>query len=319
MSSSDRSAVNGSGSRRQRLRRRLGELPVFPTLLTAGNLACGIVAIFCAASTDLLLVHGAVLIFVAMFCDMLDGKVARMTHTEGEFGAELDSLADVVSFGVAPAMLVHRIVLGDNPSRVWGDGEGWMTFVVIFYAVLTAIRLARYNVEHSKAEATTTFKGLPSPGAAAFLCSWVLFYGMSLDGRWPASYFILEPATDESAAVLSQTWHQLFAWFLMGATVVMGVLMVSGFRFPHFANTLLGSKLSYRRWILLLLLLGLCIMQPLYGLILGTTAYVLIGAVPGAFDSLRRLRQGKSLLDEDDDDDDVEEPAEDAARPDAPA
>ena len=67
------------------------------------------------------------------------------------FGAELDSLADVISFGIAPAMLVHRLVLGDQPEHAWGEGERLIWFLAVWYVVMTAIRLARYNVEHVEA------------------------------------------------------------------------------------------------------------------------------------------------------------------------
>ena len=262
------------GGRRKRLRRKLGELPVFPTLLTSGNLACGVTAIFCAASSNDLLVHGAVLIFVAMFFDMLDGKVARMTGTEGEFGAELDSLADVVSFGVAPAMLVHRLVIGGHPSMQFGEGEGWASLVVVMYAVLTAIRLARYNVEHGKGT-TKEFKGLPSPGAASFICSWVLFY----------AYF-----TPSSGDVLTEPnmliewfgldlWRTYFEYFIMTSTVIMALLMVSSCPFPHFGNTFLGGRISFRKLVLLLVGFGLFLKEPLYGMIILTSIYVLIGMV----------------------------------------
>ena len=116
----------------------------------------------CAANGRLEL--GAWLIFAAMFCDLFDGKVARMTKTDGEFGVQLDSLADVVSFGVAPALLMHRYVL-DGPG-ILGEGERIVWAIAIWYAVLTAIRLARYNVEQHSG-ATKTFRGLPSPGAAS--------------------------------------------------------------------------------------------------------------------------------------------------------
>ena len=139
-------------------------------MLTAGNLASGISAIMCAAHN--MLGIGAALVFFAMICDLFDGKVARMTGTDGAFGAELDSLADVVSFGVAPAMLLHRLVLGE--SGVWGDGERLIWLVSVVYAVFTAIRLARYNVESEEGGGGTMFKGLPAQ-AAAVLCSWILF------------------------------------------------------------------------------------------------------------------------------------------------
>ena len=110
---------------RQRIK-RLKTLPVLPTLLTAGNLASGLTAILCAAhasgeARSTWLYAGAIMIFVAMVCDMLDGKVARLTNTEGAFGAELDSLSDVVSFGAA---LISVDGQAAKPVRVGNPVDG---------------------------------------------------------------------------------------------------------------------------------------------------------------------------------------------------
>lgn len=295
-------------TRRARLRRKLAQLPVFPTLLTSGNLMCGVTAIFCATSSDTLLVEGAVLVFAAMFFDMLDGKVARLTRTEGEFGAELDSLADVVSFGVAPAMLVNRLVLGEVGGKPWVQGdERWIWLIVLMYTVFTAFRLARYNVESGRAEhieaeggpvpPSNSFRGLPSPGAAAFLCSWVLFcawYGPV--GNHGQTWLIQN---------VGKYWQDGIRWWLMGSTVVMAFLMVSRIRFPHFGNTMLGGHLGFRRLLLVVLMLAVAVTQPLYGLVIGTTAYILTGVIPGAWRTIQRWRRGRAILDEDDDDDEA--------------
>lgn len=260
--------------------RRLKELPVLPTLFTAGNLGCGVTAIMCAANGEHLLT-GCILIFVAMFCDMLDGKMARMTGTDGEFGAELDSIADVVSFGVAPALLVHRMVLGDNPQ--WIEAEG-VWFITILYPILTAIRLARYNVEHS-VEQTDYFKGLPSPGAAAVLCAWVL------------SYEYMQFADDS-------VYEIVFKRAILGIMVFVSLLMVSNIRFPHIGNTLLAGRIGFRRFLLIFVLLYLLVYEArLHSLAVLTTGYVLYGFIPGLIHGFRAWRRGRSLLDDDDDDD----------------
>lgn len=280
----------------RRGRRRLHLLPVLPTLLTAGNLACGVTAIFCAASSHGLLLIGSVLIFAAMLCDMLDGKVARMTGTTGEFGAELDSLADVISFGVAPAMLVHRAVLGVHPGAIWGEGEQWIWLLAVFYAVMTAIRLARYNVEgQAEDEApTTSFRGLPSPGAAALLCAWVLCYAWYNHDRYEATW--LAAHLDYAAFDL------LLRWWMAALLALCAFLMVSSIRFPHLGNTLLAGKITLRRLMLLLLGIGVVAMKPQWGLALLTSGYVLIGFGQGFPQVLARWRAGHDLMEEDDPD-----------------
>lgn len=279
--------------------RRLRTVPVLPTLLTAGNLACGVTAIFCAASQHDLLFVGGLLIFAAMVCDMLDGKVARMTGTTGQFGVELDSLADVVSFGIAPAILVHRTVLGENPTRVWGEGETLIWSVAVLYAVMTAIRLARYNAEHGDdGEATTAFNGLPSPGAAAVLCAWVAF------AAWFAQPSHWQGSVMDQIGLDPGSFHAIIRLVLLVLTPVLALLMVSRIRFPHVGNLLLSDGLGFRSFILLILLLAMLATAKLYGVLLLVTTYVFIGLIPGIPQVIRRWRRGLDIFDEDDDDPD---------------
>jgi CDP-diacylglycerol--serine O-phosphatidyltransferase len=281
---------------KQRMR-RLKTLPVLPTLLTAGNLACGITAILCAAHN--LLFAGAVMVFVAMFCDMLDGKVARLTKTDGPFGAELDSLSDVVSFGVAPAILVHRLVLGT--SGVFDHGQRLLWFITVFYPVMAAIRLARYNVEHSD-EATPYFRGIPSPGAAAVVCSWIIFQ-TNLTGQG-----ILE--SPQIGATYSYTGLEnldAVRWAILGLTVLSALLMVSTVRYPHVGNTLLG-RLGFRKLIVLMFLGVFLVWQPWYTLLIGTTGYLIWGLLGEIAAMRQRLRRGKPVLeDEDEDEEEIED------------
>ncbi|MCS6969688.1 MAG: CDP-alcohol phosphatidyltransferase family protein [Planctomycetota bacterium] len=292
-------------SERLRLRlRRLKTLPVLPTLLTAGNLAAGITAILCAVSYvpgsaehQWRLFWGAVCIFAAMVCDMFDGKVARMTRTAGPFGAELDSLADVVSFGLAPAILVHRLVMGQ--PGIFAYGEKLLWFVTVFYAVMAAIRLARYNVEHAHGggEATTHFRGLPSPGAAALICGWVMFHQWAIIhpdlplSRWLYAQGLIVP----------QPWIGLesmdpFRWALVGITILAGLLMVSTISYPHVGSTLFG-RLGFRTMMALLTIIAaLLIIDLPYVIAAATTGYLLWGLALGAVEAWRNWRRGLSPL-----------------------
>lgn len=284
---------------------RLKTLPVFPTLLTAGNLACGITAVLCAAhytpgnpAHKWMLFVGCGMVFAAMVFDMFDGKVARMTNTAGPFGAELDSLADVVSFGVAPAILVHRLVLGQPGVFAYGERLLWL--VTVFYAVMAAIRLARYNVEHSD-EATPWFRGLPSPGAAALVCGWVMFHQWAL--LHPDKLMSLWLV--ESGLITNAAWNGLgsmdpFRWSLVGILVLSALLMVSTVRYPHAGNTLFG-RLGFRTMILLMLVLGSLWMFDIpYVLFFGTTGYVAWGLFRGAYELWRNWRQGRHVLEDED-------------------
>ena len=151
-------------------------IPLLPTLMTAGNILCGYVAtlqIFDGRHmADVTHYHNAIiLILAACVFDALDGRVARISGTESAFGRELDSLADIVSFGVAPALLVHDIVLKDLNTP---KGLGW--FISCLYLVCGAIRLARFNclaADNSKSS-SKNFCGCPIPAAAGVISSLTL-------------------------------------------------------------------------------------------------------------------------------------------------
>ncbi len=160
------------------LRRR--GIYLLPNLFTTGALFAGFYAIVQAMNEKF--EHAAVAIFIAMVLDGLDGRVARMTHTQSEFGAEYDSLSDMVSFGVAPALVMYEWALK-------GMGK-WGWFAAFIYCVATALRLARFNTNIDVVD-KHYFQGLPSPAAAALVAGfvWVMldsgFDGESL--RWYAA------------------------------------------------------------------------------------------------------------------------------------
>ncbi len=149
------------------------KIPVLPTLMTAGNILCGYVAILLIFdgkhNDDPSRYHYAILaILTACIFDALDGRVARMGGQESPFGRELDSLADIVSFGVAPAMLVHDIVLKDLDQP---RGAGWL--ISCIYLVCGAMRLARFNCIAAMDVKSTSknFQGCPIPAAAGVISS----------------------------------------------------------------------------------------------------------------------------------------------------
>jgi CDP-diacylglycerol--serine O-phosphatidyltransferase len=146
-----------------RLRRRQA-IYLLPNLFTTGNLFCGLYAIIAAFNTEY--VDAASAILVALIFDVLDGQSARLTKTTSQFGIEYDSLADLVSFGLAPAVLVYAWAL---------HAKGVMGMAVVFAFVgCGALRLARYNVQAIAGD-NRYFTGLPIPGAAAVLGSLILF------------------------------------------------------------------------------------------------------------------------------------------------
>jgi CDP-diacylglycerol--serine O-phosphatidyltransferase len=282
------------GGMRRRIR-RLKTLPVLPTLLTAGNLASGITAVLCAAhgtgdSRATWLQWGAIMIFVAMVCDMLDGKVARMTGQSGAFGAELDSLSDVVSFGLAPAILVHRLILGE--PGVFDVGQRLLWFFTVFYPVMASIRLARYNVEHTAMDANY-FRGLPSPGAAAMVCAWIIYYKQG--NAYLKSWHLVSDQPYSGLLNLDP-----FGWMLLAVMTMSALLMVSTVRYPHIGNTLLG-RIGFRKLIIGILVASLLVLKPAETLLVATTGYVMWGVVLGSIDAVRAWLRGRHPLEDDDD------------------
>jgi CDP-diacylglycerol---serine O-phosphatidyltransferase len=189
---------------------------VLPSLFTTGNLFCGFYAVIFAFSGRL--TFAAYAIFVALVFDSLDGRVARMTRTQSRFGVEYDSIADVISFGMAPAVM----------SYTWGlESLGRLGFgATFFYLSCAALRLARFNTV-TESMPKSYFIGLPSPAAAVAIASLVL----------ARRHLPLEDP----------------ALLLLGFTVTMGVLMVSNIRYPSFKDLDLRER---RRYPLLVVLVG---------------------------------------------------------------
>ncbi|WP_446831476.1 CDP-alcohol phosphatidyltransferase family protein [Candidatus Foliamicus sp.] len=150
---------------------------LFPNLLTSGALFAGFYAI--VAGADGAFARAAVSLYVAMILDALDGRVARLTGTETEFGRQYDSLSDVVAFGLGPAVVVYQWGLKNMGAYGWvWDKAGWL--LAFLFAVGTALRLARFTARGS-AESKSYFEGLPCPAAAGFLAG---FVWLAADSGW---------------------------------------------------------------------------------------------------------------------------------------
>jgi CDP-diacylglycerol---serine O-phosphatidyltransferase len=146
---------------------------VLPNLFTCTSIFCGFYALtLCAGEASPgQLYQAALAIFFAMFFDGFDGRVARLTRTQSQFGVELDSLADVISFGVAPAMLVYKWALA--PLGFIG------LFVAFLYTACGALRLARFNVLSQREDSSRFFVGLPIPLAAGVIVSVVIAHHLT--------------------------------------------------------------------------------------------------------------------------------------------
>ena len=180
-------------TKRPRMRDR--GIYLLPNSFTTGALFAGFYAVVQAMNGRF--EHAAVAIFIAMVLDGLDGRVARMTHTQSAFGAEYDSLSDMVSFGVAPALVIYEFALQ-------GMGKfGWIAAFV--YCAGAALRLARFNTQLDTVTDKRFFQGLPSPSAAALIAG---FVWLAIDNKIPVR-------------------DSVMPWVAFGLTVYTGLTMVS--------------------------------------------------------------------------------------------
>ena len=232
---------------------------LLPNLFTTAALFCGFYAIIAALQNRFEL--AAVAVFVAMVLDGLDGRVARLTHTESEFGAQYDSMADLVSFGLAPALIMYEWALGSMASMgPFLSKLGWLA--AFFYTVMAALRLARFNVQLGSTD-KRYFIGLPSPSAAAIVTGFVWF------------------GTD-----LGLTGPQLL-WPALVVTVGAGALMFSKILYFSFKQVNLRGRVPFASALLVVLTLVFISIDPPKVLFTGFLLYGLSGPVM----YLARLRQ----------------------------
>lgn len=196
---------------------------LLPNLFTTAALFCGFYAIIAALHSRF--EPAAIAVFIAMVLDGLDGRVARLTHTESEFGAQYDSMADLISFGLAPALLMYEWALG----AMTGMGPllsklGWLA--AFFYTVMAALRLARFNVQLGSTD-KRYFIGLPSPSAAAIVSGLVWFGAdLGLTGiqvLWPALIITIAAGALMFSNILYFSFKQVD---LRGPVPFMAVLVV---------------------------------------------------------------------------------------------
>lgn len=225
---------------------------LLPNLMTAGNLFCGFLA-------TLKIVQGALAVSIAtragevaavdageayfktaIWCilaacifDLLDGRLARLGGTDSPFGREFDSLADIVSFGVAPALLVSRVLLRDF------EKVGWL--VASVYLICGAMRLARYNcmAAADSVKATKEFKGFPIPAAAGTVASITLFMVWLSNDR---------------------VEHRLMVWVLPPLLLFLSWMMFSSFKYPSFKNINWRTTRSVPRFLAIVVFITLTVM-----------------------------------------------------------
>jgi CDP-diacylglycerol---serine O-phosphatidyltransferase len=242
---------------------------LLPNLLTTGCLFSGFYAI--VAAIDKHFAAAGMAVFVAMIFDTLDGRIARFTRTESAFGKEYDSLADMVSFGLAPAIVAYQwgVVRIAEFGHEWGR-FGWLA--CFFYAVTAALRLARFNARAASAD-KRYFEGLPSPSGAAIVAAFV----------WASSQ-----------------WHEPGLTGLILAftvTAAAGALMVSRFGYPSFKQFNLDRRVRFVSLLLVVLIIVLiavvqnAVEDPPILLLAIFGTYAASAPVIWLFRRIRRLRR----------------------------
>ena len=226
---------------------------LLPNLFTAASIFVAVLSII--QSSQGKFSQAAWFIILSLILDGLDGKIARLTKGESKFGVEFDSLADIVAFGVAPAMLIY-FQIGHKFGK-------FGILIVALYVVLGAVRLARFNITTSKND-PNIFIGLPIPAAALFLVSLA-----QLEYKYTLSY--IEP-------------------IILLFTLLVAILMVSNFRYLAFKKIELKRTISYKILILLILFASLLYLAPIETIAIFFIVYVLSGPVRAVLALQRGLK-----------------------------
>ena len=241
---------------KNRIRRR--GIYLLPNLFTTAALFAGFYAIVQAMNGRF--DQAAIAVFVAMVLDGLDGRVARLTKTQSAFGAEYDSLSDMVSFGAAPALVIYEWALR-------GLGKlGWIAAFV--YVAGAALRLARFNTQLEVAD-KRYFQGLPSPAAAAVVAGFV----------WIADDYAIDPET--------------LRWLAWVITVFAGLTMVSNLKYYSFKTINLRRSVPFVVVFLIVMFFVLVSVQPPIVLFGGFIAYALSGYAWSAWLAVKNRRRDR--------------------------
>ncbi|HQU42498.1 MAG TPA: CDP-diacylglycerol--serine O-phosphatidyltransferase [Pirellulales bacterium] len=287
---------------------KIRTVAVLPTLFTLGNLVCGFFAIVVAARVEKPLtaetphapaigtanpikayraldpdepVHNCMLsgwlIFLAMIFDALDGHLARLAKTTSDFGAQLDSLCDVVTFGVAPAFLLVKMCphfAYEHQDMVW--------VIAALFAACAAMRLARFNVESDDEDDHLHFTGLPSPAAAAVIASFaILFYTLrkETNTQWYAPQF-----------------DTAMQYALPFFAVLVAILMVSRVPYPHVVNQLFSGQHSFAHLAMVTLFLFGVMLVRGFAVPLISVVFVLQGPIAYLWQEFVQRRPHKEPL-----------------------
>ncbi|THB65529.1 MAG: CDP-diacylglycerol--serine O-phosphatidyltransferase [Gammaproteobacteria bacterium] len=211
---------------------------LLPNLFTTSGMFCGFYAVISATNTTKDFSAAAIAIFIAMIMDSLDGRVARLTNTQSDFGVEYDSISDMLCFGVAPSLIMYQWSLSSLQGITWSK-IGWLSAFI--YTACAGLRLARFNTQVGVID-KKYFQGLASPAAAAVLMGFVWFWEK------------YKPFEKNEAVVF-------FSLFL---TLATGLLMISNVRYYSFKDLDKNKKVSFITVVAIVLIVaGIYLYPPL--------------------------------------------------------
>jgi len=216
---------------------------ILPSLFTCGNMTFGILSIFSSIGGHF--IQAAWFLIGALACDILDGRIARMTKTTSDFGMQLDSLSDLISFGAAPAVMMYMLVL--NTMGKIGIS------IAVLYVLCCALRLARFNVLAQSGEIQKHFVGLPTPASAGVIISFVLSYQLLIPEGFALNFKTI-PALMELMPVFFNVMPVVI--------VILSFLMVSNIPYMSFKKMKLTKIRTIELFALLIVLIILIVVYP---------------------------------------------------------
>jgi CDP-diacylglycerol--serine O-phosphatidyltransferase len=250
---------------------------IIPSLFTCANMSCGYLSIIASINGNF--TKAAWLIILAIVFDVLDGRVARITKATSEFGIQLDSLSDLVSFGIAPSVMMYQLVLNSM-------GKSGVAIAVLF-ALCSALRLAKFNVATKDGVVHSCFMGLPTPAAAGFLVSFVLSYELFVACPGQSLTFKTIPLLMKSMPV--------FFRFMRIVMVILSLLEVSNVQYFSFKKMNLSKPKTFRILVLAVVMVLLILAFPQNVIFILFSLYALSGIFGIGVKYYKLLRKKISL------------------------
>jgi len=233
---------------------------IIPSLFTCGNMSCGVLSVIMSIEDQF--IPAAWFLIGSLVCDILDGRIARMTKTTSMFGMELDSLSDLVSFGIAPAMMMYMFVL-HTMGKIG-------IAIAVLYVLCCALRLARFNVLAHTGEVHKHFVGLPTPASAGVIISFVLSYSLLAPEG-----IRLNSKTIPALMELMPTFFRIMPIVI----VALSFLMVSNIPYLSFKKLKLSKIHTIELFAVLIVLIILIVIFPQNTIFIIFSVYALSGLV----------------------------------------